>query len=242
MDTEPVALAAALHRLIGEESRVADARGLLPALDETLDACVDLFDVTGAGVMLADETNLIRAVAATDGPGRLLERVEAEAMQGPCTDAFVLDRPVTTRDLREDDRWPDLREAARHTSELRAVIGVPVKLGAVPVGTLDVFLDRPHDWTVEEQDAVLRYGTVVQAVLGSALAARTAGEQAAQLQYALDYRVVIERGIGYLMAREGLDAVAAFNLLRSAARSSRARVGEVAQHLLDTGELTARDR
>ena len=37
---------------------------------------------------------------------------------------------------------------------------------------------------------------------------------AKQLQYALDYRVVIERAVGYLMAKESIDAVAAFNALR----------------------------
>ena len=37
----------------------------------------------------------------------------------------------------------------------------------------------------------------------AAVAAQNAGELAAQLQYALDYRVIIERGVGYLMARDG---------------------------------------
>ena len=90
---------------------------------------------------------------------------------------------------------------------------------------------------VSDLNAVRRYLAVLQSVLTSALAAHTAGEQAAQLQYALDYRVVIERGVGYLMARDGLDPVAAFNALRSTARNSRTKIGQVAQHLLDTGRL-----
>jgi transcriptional regulator with GAF, ATPase, and Fis domain len=239
MDIDPAALEASLHRLAGRANDAAGDRGLLPALRETIQACVDLFGVTGSGVMLADETNMIRYVAASDGQGRLLERLEAETMQGPCTDAYVHDRTVWTRDLPEDDRWPVLRDAVRGQDELRAVLGVPVKLGAIPVGTLDVFVDRPHEWTDSERHALLRYSGVVQAVLDSALTAHTAGKQAAQLQYALDYRVVIERGIGYLMARDGLDAVEAFNSLRSVARSNRTKIGQVAQHLLDTGRLPA---
>ena len=49
--------------------------------------------------------------------------------------------------------------------------------------------------------------------------------------------MVIERGVGYLMARDGVDAVVAFNRLRRAARSTQTKVGDVATHLLDTGRL-----
>ena len=52
---------------------------------------------------------------------------------------------------------------------------------------------------------------------------RRTGELAAQLQYALDYRVIIERGVGYLMARDGLDSMTAFNRLRRAARDTQAK-------------------
>ena len=44
---------------------------------------------------------------------------------------------------------------------------------------------------------------------------------AEQLQYALDYRVVIERAVGYLMGAHGLTATTAFNALRKQARDSR---------------------
>jgi GAF domain-containing protein len=140
-------------------------------------------------------------------------------------------------DVRDDDRWPTFRSAVADQPELRGVLGVPVRLSAVPVGTLDVFLDEPHEWTDAETDALTRYSAVAQTTLASALAAHTAGEQAAQLQHALDHRVVIERAIGYLMGRDHLDAVTAFNRLRTAARSNRAKIGQVAQELIETGRL-----
>ncbi len=49
--------------------------------------------------------------------------------------------------------------------------------------------------------------------------------------------MVIERGVGYLMARDRVDAVRAFDRLRRAARTNRHKIGDVAQHLLDTGSL-----
>ena len=79
-------------------------------------------------------------------------------------------------------------------------------------------------------------GDIAQA-LAAGLKHHTAGELARQLQYALDYRVVIERAVGYLMAKEGIDPVAAFNALRTAARSRRTKIGEVAEHVLARGAL-----
>jgi transcriptional regulator with GAF, ATPase, and Fis domain len=235
MDSQ--ALSASLRRLMGIDQRIGGDDDLLAALRDVVEACVDLFQVTGSGVMLADEMNMIRYVAASDGQGRLLEIVESEAMEGPCTDAFILDEVVATSDVRAESRWPVFRRALADQPELRAVLGLPLKIGTTPVGTLDVFRDEPHEWSDAEREALVRYGAVAQATLTSALAAHAAGEKAAQLQYALDYRVVIERGVGYLMARDHVDAVTAFNTLRTASRNSRTKIGQVAQRLLDTGEL-----
>jgi hypothetical protein len=55
---------------------------------------------------------------------------------------------------------------------------------------------------------------------------------AGQLQYALDYRVVIERAVGYLMGAHRLDAVTAFDVLRRRARDSRRRIADVATDVL----------
>ena len=54
-----------------------------------------------------------------------------------------------------------------------------------------------------------------------------------QLQYALDYRVVIERAVGYPMGAHRLDAVTAFDVLRRRARDSRRRVADVAAEVLN---------
>ena len=120
---------------------------------------------------------------------------------------------------------------------MRAVLGIPVRLGGVPVGTLDVYVDQPRQWDASERAALARFADVIETTLGAALRAHTAGELATQLQYALDYRIVIERAVGYLMARDSLDAVTAFDRLRRRARNARTKVGDVAEHVLATGRL-----
>ncbi|MDN5771147.1 MAG: GAF and ANTAR domain-containing protein [Microlunatus sp.] len=226
-------LSTSLRRLAALEH---DASGVVNALHEVAEACVDLFDVTGSGIMLADEQNIPHYVAASDGSGRFLERAESSSGEGPCTEAFVNNRVTHSEDVTEDTRWPRLAEAIRGHG-VRAVLGVPVCLGAIPVGTLDVYLDHRHDWNDHERRALTRYSDVVETALAAAVRAHTAGELAGQLQYALDYRVTIERAVGYLMAADGVDAVTAFNRLRRAARSQRTKIGEIAQQLLATGRL-----
>jgi AmiR/NasT family two-component response regulator len=117
------------------------------------------------------------------------------------------------------------------------MLGVPVYLSGLPVGSLDVYLDTPHMWDRIEQRALRSYADVVGSMMEAALTAHQAGELADQLNYALEHRVPIERGIGYLMARDGLDHADAFNRLRRSARNARRRIGEAAEELLRTGAL-----
>lgn len=234
MNIDEAALALSLRRLTVTQD---DNGSVVSALQRVVDACVDLFGVSGAGILICDEQDMLRYVAASDGPGRMLEQTEAEAGQGPCTQAFVEARVVTSRDVTvEPGRWPVLAEAMAQ-QPVRAVLGTPVLLGGVPVGTLDVYYDKAHDWDDSEVAALARYAEVIATTLSAALQAHTAGELAKQLQYALDYRVVIERAVGFLMAKQSVDAVAAFNLLRNQARSRRTKIGLVSEHVLGTGAL-----
>ncbi len=236
MSIDEAALAASLRGLTLSRE---ESGSVVSALEAVLTACVDLFDVGGAGVLIADEQDMLRYVAASDGPGRILERTEAAAGEGPCTEAYVTATVVTSRDITaESQRWPTLAKALRD-QPVRAVLGTPVRLGGVPVGTLDVYLEHDHEWDDSEISALGRYAEVVASILAAAVQAHTAGEMARQLQYALDYRVVIERSVGYLMAKQELDAVAAFNALRTAARSRRTKIGVVAEHVLKHGQLPA---
>jgi hypothetical protein len=65
MAIDPEALAASLRRLatLGKP-----ATGVAEALRHVTEACVDLFGVTGSGIMLADEQNIPHYAAASDGP------------------------------------------------------------------------------------------------------------------------------------------------------------------------------
>lgn len=221
---------AALDRSVTALRDQPPADGMMAALEQVMDATCQLFEATGCGIMLIDDSSMLTAVAATDEPGRLLEVVQEQVGHGPCVDALTFDRVVKATDLGTDERWPELRELP--PIGVRAVLGMPLHADRVPVGSLNVYRDRPHEWTDSEMAALTAYSSLVGSVLQTALHARERERLAEQLQHALDHRVVIERAVGVVMGRENINAVAAFNQLRHRARSAQRAVAGIAAELL----------
>jgi GAF domain-containing protein len=200
-------------------------------VDEVINAARQFLPVTGLGLMVVDGGNALRHIAASDDSAQVLEDAQEHTGEGPCVAAFVLGHPVWSTDLRADTRWPRLRGQIGQ-ARLRAVLGVPLRLGGMPIGTINAYQDHPTEWPPDAVATLVRFGTVMENLLAASVGLRRGDALAAQLQYALDYRVAIERAIGYLMASENIDGVTAFNRLRAAARSSRRRIGEVAEDTL----------
>ena len=222
IDTE--ALRSSLQRL----RQAAFDADVVAVMKRTVNAVHDVFGYGGAGIMFITESGHLAYVAASDEGGRQLEEAQAAAGQGPCYDSYVYAREIVSDDLRTDDRWPALRLPAG----VRAVAGIPILLSGSPVGTLNVYRDEPAEWDDSDIRALSGYSGLIAEILAAALAAQDRGAVADQLQYALDYRVVIERAVGYLMGAHGLTAATAFNMLRRQARDTRRRVADVAAEVL----------
>ena len=138
---------------------------------------------------------------------------------------------VKTNDLRSEPRWPGAAKRAAGPADPRRCSGLPTRLGP-PVGTLNLYSEHARAWDTSEVAALEAYNGLLEARLGGALLARQHGAIVGQLQFALDSRVTIERAIGLLMGRDGIDGPAAFSELRRDARNSRRRVSAVAEELL----------
>ena len=225
MPIDPDALAKSVAHLEGVDP--VDT-GLDAALELAVAETAGLFGVDGAGLMLVDGEGNLRATTASDRPGSMLENLQEQFGEGPCVDAFLKDAPVPAEDLGSDPRWPSVGPlAAGHG--VRAVLGVPVNLREGPMGTLNVYAARPRGWDDSEVAAIQAYTRVTASLLRSAVQAHVSGRAATQLQQALDSRSLIEQAKGVLMERRGLDQQAAFELLRSRARSTRRRLQDVAR-------------
>jgi hypothetical protein len=131
--------------------------------------------------------------------------------------------------------WASASDRARDT--LAGDVGVPVQVAGGPVGTLDVYLTAPARWDDSAAAALQAYAGLVASLLVAAATARVKGRLADQFQAALAYRSLLEQAVGVVVDREGLDPAAAFEWLRTAARSSGRALVEVAQAVVGGAPL-----
>jgi PAS domain S-box-containing protein len=228
-----------LRWLLMELPATSDGHTATPALERPPDGlhrvvqtAVPLLRVDGAGVMLANNDGVLCWVTGSNQTEQAFERAERDLGEGPCIDAFTSEEVVWTSDLRADPRWPRLGPAAR-ANQIRGVLAAPVTLEDRTVGTCNALTTSPRAWTDSDIGAIRAYAAMLGQLIGAASDARHSGELAAQLQFALESRVLIEQAKGVLMERHGLDAQAAFTRLRRRARSSSRKLPEVAREIID---------
>jgi GAF domain-containing protein len=149
--------------------------GLEAALQRVAEAATVVLRAHGAGVMLADEHDVLRCAAASGPPGRGLATAQERLGAGPALDSFANEVPVTCRDLATDGRWPDLRHLIDRAA-VRSVLSAPLTLpGGRPIGALNLHSSRARDWEVAEIAATMAYAGVVASLVSVAMEARLRG-------------------------------------------------------------------
>jgi GAF domain-containing protein len=205
-------------------------RGLARTLQQVVDAAKELLDADGVGLMLADSNGQLHRASASNQQVQDIEEHQDRAALGLGAAAFAKRIPISVRDVHQDPDSYGLR-AILNDAQIVAALSVPMELDGDAIGTLSVYSATPRDWDDTEVSAVQAYAGIVASLLAAAVAAHVQGKLAAQLQTALDRRTLIEQAKGMLMAKEGVDAAIAFERLRTAARSSRRRIVDVAHDL-----------
>ena len=201
--------------------------------------CVQLLDVSAAGLLLTDQHNTLQVVAASSERTRLLELFQLQTDEGPCVDCFHTGQPVSVADLSSSGRWPRFTAVAAEAG-FAAVHALPMRLRADVIGAVNLFGTQPGALDGEK----LRIGQALADVATIGLLQQRAIRQrdtlTEQLQHALNSRILIEQAKGVLAERYHLDVADAFALLRDGARSRKRRLSELAQAIVDGTELLPR--
>jgi GAF domain-containing protein len=162
-------------RLLLQGADGLSGEGLAAALQRVAEAATTILRAQGAGVMLADEHEVLRCAAASGQPGRGLATAQEHLHAGPALDSFASDLPVASRDVTTDGRWPDLRHLIDRAA-VRAVLSAPLTLpNGGPIGALNLHSSRARDWDVAEIAATVAYAGVVASLISMALEARLRG-------------------------------------------------------------------
>lgn len=213
-------------------SRLATGYRITDILDSLCHRVAEVLPVTGAGVMLADASHTLAFVAASDDVVQRIEGLQVDLGEGPCLHAYQTGEQVVVADLLTTDRFPKFAPEAL-TAGLRAVFSFPMRTDDDCIGALNLYRDAPGGFEDIDCETGQVLADVATAYILNARAHDRASELTDQLQHALDSRVVIEQAKGYLAGTLGVPVPAAFEALRSHARSRGMTVRAVAQELLD---------
>jgi GAF domain-containing protein len=215
-----------LGRLRFGEMRVEDA------IREVVHTTHSMFDVDGAGLMLADGDQHLRSVAASDQRFTYLEDLQIEHQEGPCIEAFDTKRLVGVEDLSQDQRWPLFSEAAVK-QKVRAVLASPLPYNQDAVGVVAVLSEDSNPWSPEGELALLAFTDLAALLIASMMQGEQQNVLSVQLQGALNSRQVIEQAKGVLIGTRGISARAAYEQLRAQARAERRKLVAVCSDVVD---------
>ena len=200
-------------------------------------AAVTGVGVDGAGVTVMVSATVREAVHATDGIAAELEELQLTLGEGPCVDAFTGGGPALAVDLHVPEylaRWPAFAPAAVDRGA-RAVFALPLQIGAIRLGVLDLYRTRPGPLTPHELADALGYAETA----GILLLDTAAGAQidTAELAWQHDdptaHQAVVHQATGMILVQLGVSAEAAFARLRGYAFAHARPLSEVARSVVD---------
>ena len=201
--------------------------------------------VNGLGIMLMSGDVPRGSLCTSDDVSQLIEELQYTLGQGPCIDAYQHDAVVTEPDLADPEtpRWfafspPVLRAG------VRAVFGFPLRVGTVRLGALNLYARLPGAYGLIDRTKAVIFAAHAGIALGTAEALEDAAvslqgevDLLQNLREALASREVIGQAEGILMERERITSDQAFGVLRQASQHLNIKLREIAQYVVDTGEV-----
>jgi hypothetical protein len=199
-----------------------------PAVDRVADlcgACVRGSGVDGGGVTVMTSSGTGVALYATDSISSTIEDLQLTLGEGPCVDAAASGFPVLVADLSDPSggigrRWP-LFQAEASRIGAAAVFAFPIRIGAIGLGTLDLFRQSPGPL----HDPELTQALLCVDELGTALLDFEAHQHGEDL---LSPRMVVHQAAGVAMVQLDTTIEEAMARLRATAYAEDVSINALA--------------
>ena len=177
------------------------------------EVCRDATGMTGASIMLMTGDQARGSIGATDAVSARIEELQLTLGEGPCIDAYELDWPVLEPDLASpaEPRWVAFSGPAVEAG-VRAIYGFPVRLGALRLGALDLYRDRPGPLTDDQHADALVVADVAAITLLALESDSSAGSIIRDLEAGSGLQRVVHQASGMVSAQ--LDVPVGEALLR----------------------------
>ena len=198
------------------------------------EVCAEVTELSGAGIMLMTTGQVPQgSVCTSDDVSALIEELQYTLGEGPCIDAHRQQRPIVEPDLAVPaiGRWPAFSAAAVGAGA-RAVFGFPLAIGAVHLGALNLYRDRPGALTAgQHTDALLLAGVAARAVIAMQAHAPP-GALGAELEIGTNFRHAVHQASGMVAVQLGVTVTDALIRLRAHAFSHDRLVTDVADDVV----------
>jgi hypothetical protein len=226
METE----VAGLERIAEIARRLAEEDHLDGLLQRTVDLGEAYLEgCDGVSIMIVRKGGEVSTPASSSTLARDGDQAQHEARQGPCLEAIREHHTVLMDDMRTEQRWPAFCELALRLG-IRSMVSTRLFILRDTMGSLNFYSVSPHAFGQAE----LVYGEVFASHAAVALKAAITESG---LGAALETRDIIGQAKGVVMAREGLDADDAFELLRQRSQSLNVPVRDLAEEIARTGAV-----
>jgi hypothetical protein len=221
------------ERLLRILARLSSGGAIDPGTARLCEVSAEVIGLSGAGIMLMSGDTPRGSVCTTNEVSALIEDLQYALGEGPCVDAYHQDRPVLEPDLAHPrtPRWPAFTGPALEAG-VRAVFGFPVRVGAVRLGALNLYWDRPEPLTDDQHaDALVVADVAARAVL-VLQANAPPGKLAAELEAGADFQYVVHQASGMVAAQLDVSIGQALIRLRAYAFGNDRPLAEVADDVV----------
>jgi GAF domain-containing protein len=208
--------------------------------EETLDTVLSkVVELTKQVVEGADEVSL---TLARKGRAETAAYTGVIAMQaderqygldsGPCLDAGRGGVILHIRDMRTETRWPDYTPHAARIGVLSS-LSVPLPIQEDLIGALNIYSTTPEAFDQDDVRAGEAFAAYAAVAVRNAHTFASTAETAENLRTAMASRATIEQAKGILMARGGISADQAFDILVRASQRENRKLRDVADELVE---------
>ncbi|HET6479152.1 MAG TPA: GAF and ANTAR domain-containing protein [Actinoplanes sp.] len=203
-----------------------------PDVARLCDACVaDLPGVGGAGLAVMSSLPAQQVRYVSDPTSARVEELQVMLGEGPRVDAFTGGSPVLATDLDDPfwlQRWPGFAPAAVGAGA-RAVFALPLQVGAVRLGVIDLYRAGPGALIGDDLAEALAFADAAIELL---LAEQLPGAQIPGSARLFPHRAVVHQATGMISAQLDGPVADAFLRLRAYAYASERSLDHIAAEVV----------
>lgn len=190
--------------------------------------------MSGAGIVLVAGDVIRGSLCRSNLVSGLIEDLQYTLGEGPCVDAYRSGVAVLEPDLGSAlvGRWPGSTPSAVEAGA-EAVFGFPVRIGAVRLGALNLYRDRPGPLSEDQYATALVMADVTARAILGMQATATAGELSAELEAGADFHVVVHQATGMVAVQLGVPVGEALVRLRARAFATDEQIAAVAAAVVE---------